>query len=193
MDNKKQNIKHNRLDLEVQKKNKEIQELNTKIVDTSLKLEEKEEIISNLNKAIDEAKNNTLRAQAELVNYRKRKDAEVSDLLKYANADFAKELIVVVDNFERAIKMSLESNSEELKKYMEGYNLTYTNLISILNKFGISEINRLGEKFDPNLEQALLTDHDESKDDDVVTEVLLKGYMLKDRIIRPASVKVNNL
>lgn len=193
MDNKKQNIKHNRLDLEVQKKNKEIQELNTKIVDTSLKLEEKEEIISNLNKAIDEAKNNTLRAQAELVNYRKRKDAEVSDLLKYANADFAKELIVVVDNFERAIKMSLESNSEELKKYMEGYNLTYTNLILILNKFGISEINRLGEKFDPNLEQALLTDHDESKDDDVVTEVLLKGYMLKDRVIRPASVKVNNL
>lgn len=193
MDNKKQNIKHNRLDLEVQKKNKEIQELNTKIVDTSLKLEEKEEIISNLNKAIDGAKNNTLRAQAELVNYRKRKDAEVSDLLKYANADFAKELIVVVDNFERAIKMSSESNSEELKKYMEGYNLTYTNLISILNKFGISEINRLGEKFDPNLEQALLTDHDESKDDDVVTEVLLKGYMLKDRVIRPASVKVNNL
>lgn len=193
MDNKKQNIKHNRLDLEVQKKNKEIQELNTKIVNITGKLEEKEEIISNLNKAIDEAKNNTLRAQAELVNYRKRKDAEVSDLLKYANADFAKELIVVVDNFERAIKMSLESNSEELKKYMEGYNLTYTNLISILNKFGISEINRLGEKFDPNLEQALLTDYDESKNDDVVTEVLLKGYMLKDRVIRPASVKVNNL
>lgn len=193
MDNKKQNIKHNRLDLEVQKKNKEIQELNTKIVNITGKLEEKEEIISNLNKAIDEAKNNTLRAQAELVNYRKRKDAEVSDLLKYANADFAKELIVVVDNFERAIKMSSESNSEELKKYMEGYNLTYTNLISILNKFGISEINRLGEKFDPNLEQALLTDHDESKDDDVVIEVLLKGYMLKDRVIRPASVKVNNL
>ncbi len=193
MDNKKQNIKHNRLDLEVQKKNKEIQELNTKIVNITGKLEEKEEIISNLNKAIDEAKNNTLRAQAELVNYRKRKDAEVSDLLKYANADFAKELIVVVDNFERAIKMSLESNSEELKKYMEGYNLTYTNLISILNKFGIREINRLGEKFDPNLEQALLTDHDESKEDDVVTEVLLKGYMLKDRVIRPASVKVNNL
>lgn len=193
MDNKKQNIKHNRLDLEVQKKNKEIQELNAKIVDITGKLEEKEEIISNLNKAIDEAKNNTLRAQAELVNYRKRKDAEVSDLLKYANADFAKELIVVVDNFERAIKMSLESNSEELKKYMEGYNLTYTNLISILNKFGIREINRLGEKFDPNLEQALLTDHDESKEDDVVTEVLLKGYMLKDRVIRSASVKVNNL
>lgn len=193
MDNKKQNIKHNRLDLEVQKKNKEIQELNTKIVDITGKLEEKEEIISNLNKAIDEAKNNTLRAQAELVNYRKRKDAEISDLLKYANADIAKELIVVVDNFERAIKMSLESNSEELKKYMEGYNLTYTNLISILNKFEIREINRLGEKFDPNLEQALLTDHDESKDDDVVTEVLLKGYMLKDRVIRPASVKVNNL
>ena len=58
MDNKKQNIKHNRLDLEVQKKNKEIQELNTKIADTSLKLEEKEEVISNLNKAIDEDKNN---------------------------------------------------------------------------------------------------------------------------------------
>ena len=69
--------------------------------------------------------------------------------------------------------------------------MIYTNLKSILNKFGVEEINRVGEVFNPNEEQALLTDSVEDKDDEVVLEVLQKGYKLKDRVIRPASVKIN--
>ena len=112
-------------------------------------------------------------AQAELVNYRRRKDEETQSMLKYANQDLIMELINVVDNFERAIK--LDDN----------------NLTEILKKFGVEEISRPGEKFDPALEQALLVYTVEELEDDVVIEVLLKGYKLKDRVIRPASVKIN--
>ncbi len=67
----------------------------------------------------------------------------------------------------------------------------YDELTNILKKFGVEEINRVGEIFDPNLEQALLTDNVPDKEDEEVLEVLLKGYKLKDRVIRPASVKIN--
>ena len=129
--------------------------------------------------------------QAELINYRKRKDEEVQTLLKYANVDIVSEILNVVDNFERAITHANDSENAELKKYNDGINMIYTNLKSILNKFGVEEINRVGEVFNPNEEQALLTDSVEDKDDEVVLEVLQKGYKLKDRVIRPASVKIN--
>ena len=69
----------------------------------------------------------------------------------------------------------------------------FSDLNNILVKYGVSEVNRVGEEFDPNLEQALLTDKVEGKKDDEVLEVLLKGYMLKDRVIRPATVKINKI
>ena len=69
--------------------------------------------------------------------------------------------------------------------------MMYENLKVILKNYGVEEINRVGEVFDPNLEQALLTDTVEDKEDEVVLEVLQKGYKLKDRVIRPASVKIN--
>lgn len=129
--------------------------------------------------------------QAELINYRKRKDEEVQTLLKYANVDIVSEILNVVDNFERAIIHANDSENAELKKYNDGINIIYTNLKSVLNKFGVEEINRVGEIFNPNEEQALLTDSVEDKEDEVVLEVLQKGYKLKDRVIRPASVKIN--
>ena len=119
-------------------------------------------------------------AQAELINYRRRKDEEVSSMLKYANVDLV-----------RAVNHAEKSTNDEVKKYNEGINLIYTNLKSILQKFGVEEINNVGSIFNPNEEQALLTDCVEDKDDEVVLEVLQKGYKLKDRVIRPASVKIN--
>ena len=64
---------------------------------------------------------------------------------------------------------------------------------NVLVKYGVTEINRIGEEFDPNLEQALLTDSDKERKDEEVLDVLLKGYKLKDRVIRPATVKINKL
>ena len=130
-------------------------------------------------------------AQAELINYRRRKDEEVSSMLKYANVDLVTEILNVVDNFERAVNHAEKSTNDEVKKYNEGINLIYTNLKSILQKFGVEEINNVGSIFNPNEEQALLTDCVEDKDDEVVLEVLQKGYKYKDKVIRPAMVKVN--
>lgn len=130
-------------------------------------------------------------AQAELVNYRKRKDEETATMLKYANADLILELIPSIDNFERAIKQAEKSENTEIKKFMTGINLIYQGIQNTLTKFGVEEINRVGQEYDPNLEQALLTDCVEEQEDEVVLEVLQKGYKLKDRVIRAASVKIN--
>ena len=148
-----------------------------------LKIEEEISKLTEENKVLDEK---VRLAQAELINYRKRKDEETANILKFANQDLISELLPVIDNFERAIA----SNSEE-SKFVDGVKLIYQNLMNILEKAGVEVINRVGEEFDPNLEEALVTDCIEDKDDDIVLEVLAKGYKLKGRVIRPASVKIN--
>ena len=130
-------------------------------------------------------------AQAELINYRKRKDEETANLLKYANQDLILEIILVVDNFERAIKLDDNNLTDDISKFLAGFKMMYASLTETLKRFGVEEINRVGQIFDPSQEQALLTDCVEDAEDEVVLEVLLKGYKLKDRVIRPASVKIN--
>lgn len=132
-------------------------------------------------------------SQAELVNYRKRKDEETANSLKYANQDLVMELIPIVDNFERAIKLDDDDLTDEVSKFLAGFKMMYASLTDILKKFGIEEINRVGEEFNPKEEQALMTDCNPEIKDDIVVEVLLKGYKLKDRVIRPASVKINKI
>lgn len=130
-------------------------------------------------------------AQAELINYRKRKDEEVLNFKKYCNQDLITELIPIIDNFERAIKLDDNDLDDELSKFLHGFKMMYASLADILKKFGVEEISRAGEVFDSKLEEALMTDNISDIDDDIVTEVLLKGYKLNDRVIRPASVKIN--
>ena len=161
-------------------------EKDTKLNEEMLKLEEEINALTDQNKGLEEKIKLT---QAELINYRKRKDEEVEGLLKYANQSLITDLLPIIDNFERAINHS--EVSEEVKKYSVGIKMIYNNLNDILKQYGVEEINRVGEPFNPNLEQALLVDNDSSKEDDIVLEVLLKGYKLKDRVIRPASVKIN--
>ena len=172
-------------DDEVAKDAKEL-ENDTKLNEEMLKLEEEIRNLTSENKLLSEKVKLT---QADLINYRKRKDEETSNILKYANQDIIKDMLVVVDNLERTLNS--ESTSEEVKNYQKGVQLIYDNLVSILKNFGVTVINRVGEVFDPQQEQALLTECVEDKDDDIVLEVLLKGYKLKDRVIRPASVKIN--
>lgn len=130
-------------------------------------------------------------SQAELINYRKRKDEETSNMLKYANMDLILEILPVLDNFERALKM--KSESPEFDKYTEGYKLLYSHLVDTLKKFGVEEIPALGLEFDPNVHEAMMVAADTEKENDIVLEVLNKGYTLKGRVIRPAKVKVNKI
>ncbi len=164
------------------KKDSKLKEENEKLLDQIKQLQSDNQAL------VDKVK----LTQAELVNYRKRKDEETANMLKFANQDLITELINVVDNFERAIKLDDNDLTDELSKFLDGFKMMYANLMEILKKFGVEEINRVGEVFDPSQEQALMTDSIEEMDDDVVTEVLLKGYKLNGRVIRPASVKVNS-
>ena len=196
---KKENIE----EPELLEETKELEQ-DTKINNEMLKLEEEINSLTEENKKLNEENdqfkidkeelvNKVKLAQAELINYRKRKDEETASILKYANEDIIKELINVKDNFERALQVKEENMTDELNKFLSGFKLMYDELSNILVKFGVEEINRVGQIFDPKEEQALLTDSLPDHEDEEVLEVLLKGYKLKDRVIRPASVKINQL
>ena len=176
------------------KKEKEVKKEEIEQLENEIKEEnsnELEEKIILLEKEKEELFNKVKLAQADLVNYRKRKDEEVSSMLKYANEGIIKELIILVDNFERAIKLDDDNLDDDLSKFLSGFKLMYANLVDILKKYGVEIIDRRGEIFDANLEEALLTDNLENHEDEEIIEVLQKGYKLHDRIIRPASVKIN--
>lgn len=147
--------------------------------------------IDELTKQVSSLKDLLLRNQAELQNYKRRKDDEVAKVMKYKDEDFIKEFLTILDNFERAIKMDDNDLTDEVSRFLEGFKLIYSNTISILEKFEVKEIDAEGVSFDPDYHHAVLTDHDDSKPAGVVLEVLQKGYMYKDRVIRPAMVKVN--
>ena len=114
-------------------------------------------------------------------------------MLKFANQDLILEILPIVDNFERAIKEDDNNLTDELSKFLAGFKIMYASLNDVLKKYGVEEINRVGEIFNPSEEQALLTDSLPDHADEEVLEVLLKGYKLKDRVIRPASVKINQI
>ena len=129
--------------------------------------------------------------QAELINYRKRKDEEVASMLKFANKDLILEMLPILDNFERAL--SSKNDNPEFDKYQEGYGLLYSHMIDTLKRFGVEEIPATDCVFDPNLHEALMIGSDPEKEDDIILEVFNKGYMLKDRVLRPSKVKVNKV
>lgn len=151
------------------------------------------EEIENKAKLINELNDKIKYHQAELINYRKRKEEEVTNRLKYANEDLIKELILILDNFERAIRLDDNNLSDELSKFLKGFKMMYASFDEVLKKYGLEEIEAEHKEYDPNTMEALMTDSDNNFKDGEVLEVLLKGYRLKDRVIRPASVRVNKL
>ena len=151
------------------------------------------EELANKDKEISELNDKIRYHQAELINYRKRKEEEVTNRLKYANQDLISELILILDNFERAIRLDDNDLSDELSKFLKGFKMMYASFDDVLKKYGLEEIEAEHKEFDPNTMDALMTDNDKDFKDGEVLEVLLKGYRLKDRVIRPASVRVNKL
>ena len=132
-----------------------------------------------------------LRNQAELLNFKRRKEEETSRLLKYAEEDIILGFLPILDNFERAIKMDDNNLEDEVSKFLEGFKMVYTQIKTLLEKFEVKEIETLHKSFDPTYHQAVLTDRDENFESGVVLDVLQKGYTYKDKVLRPSMVKVN--
>lgn len=144
--------------------------------------------LDNLNKALTDK---NIRLQAEFANYKTRTEQEKTLMFKYEGESFIKQILEVVDDFERAIGMDDRDLSDEVSNFLKGFKMVYTRLVGILDNLGVKEVDVEGKEFDPNFAEAILTDHDENKPENVVLEVLKKGYIYKDKLIRPAMVKVN--
>lgn len=142
-------------------------------------------------KKIKDLQEALLRTQADNVNYRKRKDEEVAKRLEYANEDLVKEILPVVDNFERAISLDDDNLDDELSKFLQGFKMIYCHLVDILNKYDVKAIDGANKPFDPKYHQAVLTEKVDGMESGMVIEVMQKGYLFKDKVIRPAMVKVS--
>ena len=140
---------------------------------------------------LKETEDKLLRLQAEFMNYQNRREKELETLFKYEGESIIKEVLKVVDNFERAINMDDDDLSDEVSKFLSGFKMIYTSLINMLTDLEVTEIDVDGKEFDPTIAEAVLVEEDKTKPAGVVLEVLQKGYKYKDKVIRPAMVKVN--
>ncbi len=149
------------------------------------------EKITLLENRILELDDKNKRLQAEFMNYRNRTESEISNMFKYEGEKLIVETLGVIDDFERAIKLDDNDLSDEVSQFLKGFKMIYTRLYGVLTNMEVKEIMCEGKEFDPTCMQAVLTEHDETKPENVVLEVLQKGYVYKDKVIRPAMVKVN--
>ena len=152
-----------------------------------------EDLIEKLNEEITSLKDQRLRAIADLENFRKRAEKDQSDALKYGISNFAKEIINIRDNIERAqSSISDEAkNNEAIKSVIEGIDLIAQSVVSTFEKIGIKKIESLNEKFDHNLHQAMMEIENEELEPGTIVQELIPGYTLHDRLLRPAMVGVS--
>jgi len=160
-------------ELEAKKENKEEQTPETKIAELEEKL---------------------IRQYAEMENQRRRYEKERDDAFEYGGFSFAKETLNLIDNLERS-KKTIEKdesikNSEALKKIINHLDIIYSDMMSILKKNNIHPIDSIGKKLDPNLHQAMMEIEDEENDSGVIIQEIQKGFMMKDRLLRPSLVAV---
>ena len=149
----------------------------------------KDKKLEELQNEINTLKDKNMRIVAEMVNTLRRKDEETNRLLKYSNESLITELLPVIDNFERAL--NVDAKTTDIESYQKGMTMIYNSLKNILEKFEVKEIEAIDKEFDPSYHQAVMQEEKEGTKENIVIEVLQKGYTYKDKVIRPAMVKVS--
>ena len=152
-------------------------------------LTEEESKIQELENHVSDLSNRLLRAQADYENFRRRSREEKEAAAKYRAQSLVEQLLPVLDNFDRALMIKPES--EEAKSLLQGMEMVHRQLQEALIKEGVEIIQTIGQKFDPHLHQAIMQVESDEYESNHVVEELQKGYKLKDRVVRPAMVKVN--
>ena len=166
-------------------KNKDNEDINKLSENEDLKPEDK----------IKELEDKLARAYAEIENQRRRFEKEKDDAFDYGGFSLARETLNLIDNLERS-KLALENdenlkNSETLKKAVEHLDIIQKDMISILKKNNIEEIKSIDQKLDPNMHQAMMEVEDDNKEPGTVIQEIQKGFMMKDRLLRPSLVAVS--
>ena len=131
-----------------------------------------------------------LRLSAEFDNYKKRTSREMSEVVRYANEKLLKDLLIVVDNLERAISSADQGNPTD-SSLLEGINLTLNEVLKILQQYNVEPVKALGESFDPAMHQAVMQQEVEDEPANMVIQEMQKGYRIHDRLLRPAMVVVS--
>jgi molecular chaperone GrpE len=132
-----------------------------------------------------------LRVMAEFENYKKRMDREMNDYRKFANESLIKEILPIVDSLAKALEVSGEQNEKALGSLREGVEMTLKGLLTGLEKFGVVPVESLEQPFDPNFHQAVMQEESAGHSDNTVVQELQKGYLIGDRLLRPAMVVVS--
>lgn len=145
-----------------------------------------------LQEEIDKLKDQWLRAVAEAENVRRRAQKDREDALKFASTSFARDLLSVSDNLRRALESCSQGEvlPESMKAMIEGVEMTEKELLGIFERHGIKKINPLNEKFDPNFHQAMFEIENSEVETGTILQVLQQGYLIHDRLLRPALVAV---
>jgi len=169
----------------------EIKEENVEVIEEVIDEKEKkpEEIIAELELKVKELKNTLLKEKADLENTKKRLEKERITERKYAALGISRNLLTPLDNFDLALMHKVTDNESE--KIFQGFKMIKDQIIKALEVEGVSEIDALNEEYDPNFHQAIMTEKVEDKESNIVIDVLQKGYMFKDRVIRPVIVKIS--
>ena len=160
-------------------------------------IKSKDETIEKLTpeEEIEKLKDKLTRTFAEMENQRRRYEKEKDDAFEYGGFAFAREALNLLDNLERS-KISLENddtlkNTDTLKKVIEHFNIINEDMLSIFKKNNIEPIKSINEKLDPNLHQAMMEIEDDSKEQGTILQEIQKGFMMKDRLLRPSLVGVS--
>ena len=161
-------------------------------VETETSVDQLEEAlakVAELEEKLQEADNRYLRLQADMDNMRRRNRLEQEAQEEYRAQKLVTELLPALDNFERAL--NIQSDNEQVKSVMQGMVMIHRNLLEAVKAEGVSVIESVGKEFDPNFHHAVMQEEAEGTPANIVLEELQKGYVLKDRVIRPAMVKVS--
>ena len=171
------------------------EELNQKDGEESSNVEKEEEKKLTPEEEIETLKDKLARTFAEMENQRRRFEKEKDDAYEYGGYSFAKEALNLLDNLERS-KAALENddnlkNTEALKKIVDHLNIINDDMLSIFKKNNIEPIKSIDQKLDPNLHQAMMEIEDDSKEPGTIVQEIQKGFMMKDRLLRPSLVGVS--
>jgi len=158
-----------------------------KIVDH---LKEMETRLESVEQEAKEAHDRFLRVSAEFENYKKRSAREMDEFRKFANESLIREMLTVVDNLERALNSSNNDNQAN-SHIAEGVDMTLKEILKVFEKFNVKPIEALGKPFDPNFHQAAMREETNERPENTVLNELEKGYMIHDRLLRPAMVVVS--
>ena len=149
-----------------------------------------QEKVDKLEEELKQSEDKYLRLYAEFENFKRRKNKEIETNNVYKSQKVITEILPSLDNLERALQV--ESDNEEIKSLLKGVEMVYEGLLNVLKSEGVELIETENAQFDPNYHHAVMQEEDSEKESGAILDTFQKGYKLKDRVIRPAMVKVNS-